>query len=153
GAELLCGIDADKDQSYFLFGIDPAVLRRTRFPVGSLSKAAVREEARRRGLVVAAKPDSQEVCFAPRGTYAAFVERYPSAVPIRSGPVVEDGKVVARHDGIHRFTIGQRRGLGIGLGGPPRYVTEIDADSGTVHIGSDAHVVRTAVEATAVNWL
>jgi hypothetical protein len=79
---LLAGVDADKDQSYFLFGIEPAVLARTLFPVGGLRKSVVRAEAARRGLSVAGKPDSQEVCFVPRGRYAAFVERHASSVPV-----------------------------------------------------------------------
>ena len=137
-AQLLRGVDADKDQSYFLFGIEPAVLARTLFPVGGLRKAAVRAEAARRGLPVASKPDSQEVCFAPRGGYAAFVERHASAEPLRAGGSIVDARRARcwrRHDGVHRFTIGQRRGLGVG-GGAPRYVTAIDAASGTVRVGA-----------------
>jgi tRNA-specific 2-thiouridylase len=116
-SSLLAGVDADKDQSYFLFGIEPAVLARTLFPVGGLRKSVVRAEAARRGLSVAGKPDSQEVCFVPRGGYAAFVERHASSVPARGGAIVDaDGQVVATHDGVHRFTIGQRRGLGVSGG-------------------------------------
>ena len=152
--ELLRGVDRDKDQSYFLFPIDPEVLRRTLFPVGELTKADVRREARRRRLAVAEKPDSQEVCFAPRGDYAAFVEAQVSAQPIRDGLIVDAaGEVVGRHSGVHRFTIGQRRGLGLRQGGGPRYVTAIDAASGTVHIGSADEAVRTGLVATQANWL
>src|SRR5512139_225719 len=89
GGALLAGLDPDKDQSYFLFGVDRAVLARTLFPVGGLRKAAVRAEAERRGLPVARKPDSQEVCFVPRGGYAAFVERQASDEPLRGGSVVD----------------------------------------------------------------
>lgn len=151
---LRCGVDADKDQSYFLFGVAAALLRRTLFPVGGLSKATVRAEAARRGLSVAAKPDSQEVCFAPPGAYASFVEQYPSTEPIRAGMIVDDdGTALGRHAGIHRFTIGQRRGLQLTDGGPPRYVTGIDVASGTVRVGGRDTVVRNGCTARGVNWL
>jgi tRNA-specific 2-thiouridylase len=151
---LLRGVDADKDQSYFLFGVDGALLRRTLFPVGGLAKSVVREEAARRGLSVATKPDSQEVCFAPPGAYASFVEQYPSAEPIRAGSIVdEDGRTLGRHEGIHRFTIGQRRGLQLSDGGPPRYVTAIDAAAGTVRVGLRDTVVQHGFTARGVNWL
>lgn len=151
-AALLAGVDADKDQSYFLFGIDRTVLGRTLFPVGGLRKSEVRAEAARRGLPVAAKPDSQEVCFVPRRGYAAFVERHDSPEPPRGGRLVDaDGQVLAAHDGVHRFTIGQRRGLGV-AGGAPRYVTAIEAD-GTVRLGSAEQLVARGVIAEAPNWL
>lgn len=151
---LLRGVDADKDQSYFLFGVDRALLGRTLFPIGALSKAAVRAEAARRGLSVATKPDSQEICFAPPGTHAAFVERYPSDTAIRSGSIVDErGTELGRHAGIHRFTIGQRRGLQLSDGGPPRYVTAIDPASGTVRVGARDSVVQKGFTARGVNWL
>lgn len=153
GVELWRGVDADKDQSYFLFAVEPAVLARTLFPIGELTKAAVRAAATERGLAVAGKADSQEVCFAPRSSYAGFVERHPSAVPLRGGVVTDEtGRVLAEHAGIHRFTIGQRRGLGVS-GDAPRYVTAIDAASGTVRIGADADVRDDGLRAAAVNWL
>ncbi|HSP96331.1 MAG TPA: tRNA 2-thiouridine(34) synthase MnmA [Candidatus Dormibacteraeota bacterium] len=152
GAALLAGVDADKDQSYFLFGIDGAVLGRTLFPVGDLRKTEVRAEAARRGLPVAGKPDSQEVCFVPRTGYAAFVARHESAEPLRGGRLVDaDGQVLAAHDGVHQFTIGQRRGLGI-AGGEPRYVTAIEAD-GTVRLGGAEQVFAAGVVADDPNWL
>ncbi|MFN8641127.1 MAG: tRNA 2-thiouridine(34) synthase MnmA [Candidatus Binatia bacterium] len=152
GGALLAGLDADKDQSYFLFGVERAVLARTLFPVGGLRKAAVRAEAERRGLPVARKPDSQEVCFVPRGGYAAFVAAQASEVPLRGGSLVDvDGTVLAAHDGVHRFTVGQRRGLGVG-GGSPRYVTRID-DDGTVRLGDAAAVLSAGLAAEAPNWL
>ena len=151
--DLLRGADADKDQSYYLFGVDAAVLRRTRFPVGALRKAEVRAEALRRRLPVADKPDSQEVCFAPRSTYAAFVAQHPSSEPLRPGAVVDaEGTVLARHDGVHRFTIGQRRGLGVS-GGAPRFVTDIDAERGVVRVGGAEDVVAAGLVADNVNWL
>ena len=152
--QLLRGVDADKDQSYFLFGVDGELLRRTLFPVGGLSKIAVREEAARRGLSVAAKPDSQEICFAPPGTYASFVEQYPSVEPIRAGRIIdEDGTELGRHEGIHRFTIGQRRGLQLSDGGPPRYVTAVDAASATVRVGLRDTVIQHRFTVRGVNWL
>jgi tRNA-specific 2-thiouridylase len=153
GTALLRGVDADKDQSYFLFAVDPVVLRQTRFPVGGLRKREVRAEAERRGLAVAQKPDSQEVCFAPRSAAGGFVARQASTEPLRPGVIVDErGAVLAQHDGIHRFTVGQRRGLGIS-GGAPRYVTGIDAANGTVHVGGADAVSASGLAATNANWL
>jgi tRNA-specific 2-thiouridylase len=153
GTELLRGTDADKDQSYFLFGVEPRVLAQTLFPVGELSKAAVRAEAARRGLPVAQKPDSQEVCFAPRRAYAEFVTRRTSDVPLRAGVIADArGEVVGRHDGIHGFTVGQRRGLGGGAG-EARYVTGIDAATGTVRIGGARDVQAGGLRASGASWL
>lgn len=152
--QLLRAVDAEKDQSYFLFGVDAGLLRRTLFPIGELKKSSVRHEAARRGLAVAEKPDSQEVCFAPPGSYAAFVEQYPSTEPIRSGSIVDaDGTELGRHAGIHQFTIGQRRGLHLGDGGPPRYVTAIDASAGVVRVGGRDTVLQRELTVRAVNWL
>jgi len=153
GAELRRGADPDKDQSYFLFAVDPAVLARTRFPVGHLRKSDVRAEAERRGLPVARKPDSQEVCFAPRRAAAPFVAARSSAVPLRPGVIVDaQGAVRGRHDGVHRFTIGQRHGLGIS-GSAPSYVTGIDAERGVVRVGGADAVRAAGLVATDVNWL
>lgn len=150
GAALLAGADADKDQSYFLFGIDRGVLAQVLFPVGGLSKPAVRAEAARRGLPVASKADSQEVCFVSSRGYAAFVDAHGGAG--RAGAIVdEDGRVIGRHDGVHRFTIGQRRGLGVG-GGAARYVTAIDSD-GTVRLGGAERVTSAGLVADGANWL
>lgn len=152
GAALLAGVDPDKDQSYFLFGMDRAALAHTLFPVGELAKPTVRAEAARRGLPVASKADSQEICFVPRGGYAAFVEAYAGGAPAVAGAIVDqDGRTVGEHDGVHHFTIGQRRGLGV-AGGAPRYVTAIEAD-GTVRLGGPERVVARGLIADAVNWL
>jgi tRNA-specific 2-thiouridylase len=152
-AELWRGVEPEKDQSYFLFAVDPAVLSRTLFPVGSMRKTDVRAAAERRGLPVAHKPDSQEVCFAPRSTYAAFVERQRSTEPLRPGAVVDEAGVeLARHDGVHRFTIGQRRGLGVS-GGAPRYVTAIEPAHGLVRVGAAASVAADGLVAERANWL
>ncbi|MEO8602302.1 MAG: tRNA 2-thiouridine(34) synthase MnmA [bacterium] len=149
---LLRGVDADKDQSYFLFGIDRAVLARTLFPVGGMAKADVRAAAQARGIAVAGKPDSQEICFVPKGQHAAFVAAQDGAAP-RGGAIVDaDGRELARHDGVHRFTIGQRHGLGLS-GGAVRYVTGIDAVSGAVQVGSAGQGEATGLTADGANWL
>lgn len=139
GGRLRRAIDRDKDQSYVLGVLTAEQLRHAVFPVGDTAKPAIREEAARRGLAVAAKPDSHEICFIPSGDTRAFLgER----IGVRPGAVVDtEGQVLARHDGVHGFTIGQRKGLGIpgpGPDGSPRYVTGIDADTATVRVGTAA---------------
>ncbi|HWP34256.1 MAG TPA: tRNA 2-thiouridine(34) synthase MnmA, partial [Thermodesulfobacteriota bacterium] len=113
---LLRARDLARDQSYFLFPLSQAALRRARFPIGELTKAEVRAEAARLGLPVADKPDSQEICFVPDGDHARFVEREAAAAGVEApgpGPVVDlAGRPLGWHAGVHRFTIGQRRGLG-----------------------------------------
>jgi tRNA-specific 2-thiouridylase len=119
-----------------------------------LTKHQVRREAERLGLAVADKPDSQEVCFAPRHTYADFVQAQPSPIPVRSGDIVdESGNVLGRHGGLHRFTVGQRRGLGLGMGGPARYVTEIDPETAEVRVGAGDRVFSEGVVAAETSWL
>jgi len=153
GVELLRGVDRGKDQSYFLFSMGREALARTLFPVGHLRKEEVRAEAARRGLPVANKPDSQEICFAPRGTHVAFVEAQASTVPIRSGRVIgEDGAELATHDGVHRFTIGQRRGLGV-ASDRPLYVTDIDRRSGVVRVAGKSGVGSAGLIARELSWL
>ena len=121
------------------------------FPVGALSKPAVRAEARRLGLAVADKPDSQEICFVPDGDYASFVAR--RAPDARSGAIVDERvPALGSHEGVHRFTIGQRKGLGIATGAP-LYVLKIDADSGDVTVGPRAALERTSLTASGVNWV
>jgi tRNA-specific 2-thiouridylase len=144
--------DATKDQSYFLFTLGAAELERTLFPVGELTKDEVRAEARRLGLPVADKPDSMGVCFVPRGDAAAFVASRVGRDALRPGAIVDEGgAVVGTHDGVHRFTVGQRRGLGVG-GGPRRYVKAIDAACGTVTV-TDATGLRSGgLRARDVRW-
>jgi len=144
--------DAAKDQSYFLFGLTAAQLARTLFPLGELTKDEVRAVARRLGLPVADKPESQEICFVPDRDYARFVERRAAVLPPAGDVVDEDGRAVASHAGIHRFTIGQRRGLGL-AGGPPRYVTAIDAEHATVHVGGRAALDAVGLVAEDVRWI
>jgi len=152
-AELWAAADATKDQSYFLFAIEPGVLARTLFPVGALTKAVVRERARALGLAVAEKPESQEICFAPKGEYAAFVSRALGDAGPRRGRIVDAaGRVLGAHEGIHHFTIGQRRGLGV-QAEQPLYVTAIDAQSGTVRVGPRAATVARGLVAERATWL
>ena len=130
-------VDRDKDQSYVLGVLTADQLRHAVFPIGDTPKSAIREEAARRGLAVADKPDSHDICFIPSGDTRAFLG---ARIGVRPGAVVDaDGSVLARHDGVYGFTIGQRKGLGIAGPGPdgnPRYVTGIDAETGTVRVGS-----------------
>jgi tRNA-specific 2-thiouridylase len=143
--------DPGKDQSYFLFSLTQEQLSRAVFPVGALSKGDVRAEARRLGLAVADKPDSQEICFVPDGHYASFVSRVAPSVD-RDGPIVDEGgAVVGRHSGVHRFTVGQRKGLGVSAPAP-LYVLRIDADSATVTVGPRGSLERTSLTASLVNW-
>ncbi|TPG36818.1 tRNA 2-thiouridine(34) synthase MnmA [Mycolicibacterium hodleri] len=129
-------VDVDKDQSYVLGVLNAHQLETSIFPIGDTPKPKIREEAARRGLAVADKPDSHDICFIPSGDTRAFLG---ARIGIRRGAVVDaGGTVLAEHDGVHGFTIGQRKGLGIAGPGPdgrPRYVTSIDAKSGTVHVG------------------
>ncbi len=138
-ARLLRARDAAKDQSYFLFSLGQAELSRTLFPVGTMTKDEVRRRARQLGLVNADKPESQEVCFvAGRGGYPAFVERWANGRGLRPGPVLDSqGRTLARHSGIHRFTIGQRHGLGVSAGAP-LYVREIRSESAEVVVAERA---------------
>jgi tRNA-uridine 2-sulfurtransferase len=144
-------LDPDKDQSYFLFSLTQDQLARAVFPVGALSKPEVRSEAHRLGLLVADKADSQEICFVPNGDYATFVES--RAVAVRPGAIVnERGEQLATHAGVHRFTIGQRKGLGVAAQ-TPLYVLKIDADSGAVMVGPRSALDRASLTASGMNWV
>ncbi|MEH3132876.1 MAG: tRNA 2-thiouridine(34) synthase MnmA [Mycolicibacterium neoaurum] len=129
-------VDVDKDQSYVLAVLTAEQLRTAVFPIGDTPKSEIRAEAARRGLAVAEKPDSHDICFIPSGDTRAFLG---AKIGIRPGAVIDaGGTVLAEHDGVHGFTIGQRKGLGIAGPGPdgqPRYVTGIDAATGTVRVG------------------
>ena len=132
-------VDRDKDQSYVLGVLTAKQLRHAVFPIGDTPKPQVREAAARRGLAVAEKPDSHDICFIPSGDTRAFLG---ARIGVRRGAVVDaGGTVLAEHEGVHGFTVGQRKGLGIAGPGPdgrPRYVTAIDADTATVHVGDAA---------------
>ncbi len=144
--------DPDKDQSYFLFSLTQDQLACAVFPVGDLGKPAVRAHARRLALNVADKPDSQEICFVPDGDYASFVSRNQPGVD-RGGTIVDAaGRELGQHAGIHRFTVGQRKGLG--LSSPaPLYVLKIEAESSTVTVGPRAALDQTRLTASGVNWV
>jgi tRNA-specific 2-thiouridylase len=144
--------DAGKDQSYFLFMLGANELAQTLFPVGISTKEEVRAEAAQLGLPVAAKPESMDVCFVPRGDAGAFVEREAAATALRPGTIVDtSGAVLGRHDGIHRFTVGQRRGLGLG-GGPARYVRRLDAGDATVVVTEAKALTTTRFVVDEVHW-
>ncbi|MGE5813959.1 MAG: tRNA 2-thiouridine(34) synthase MnmA [Acidobacteriota bacterium] len=146
------GIDTAKDQSYFLFSLTPAQLERAAFPVGELHKDVVREHARRLGLSVAEKKDSYEICFVPDGDYASFVERHAPET-LSPGVVTDrDGRVVGRHEGTHRFTIGQRKGLGVSAT-IPLYVVDIRPDEHKVVVGPREALERVGMAASRVNWI
>jgi tRNA-specific 2-thiouridylase len=145
-------VDRDKDQSYFLFSLTQRQLASAMFPVGSLTKPQVRREARRLALQVAEKPDSQEICFVPDGDYASFIAKNAPDVAHAGAIVAESGERLGTHAGIHRFTVGQRKGLGVS-GPAPLYVLRIDADSGNVTVGPKSSLDRTTLTASGVNWV
>jgi tRNA-specific 2-thiouridylase len=152
--ELRRGLDSGKDQSYFLFSLTQAQLARAIFPVGDLPKDDVRKYARRRRLPVADKPDSQEICFIPDNDYRSFVTRtIPEAA--REGALVdESGRVLGSHSGIHRFTVGQRKGLGLASPtGTPMYVLALRPAEQHVVVGPKASLERTRLTASGVNWI
>jgi tRNA-uridine 2-sulfurtransferase len=154
--ELLCARDESKDQSYFLFGLTQEQLARTEFPLGELTKQEVREIARRLAVPVAEKPESQEICFVSHGNYVRFIESYLGEAREsagNSGEIVStSGEVLGRHDGISRYTVGQRRGLGLAAG-RPLYVLEIDRAQNRLVVGRDAELQRTTCEVRDVNWI
>jgi tRNA-specific 2-thiouridylase len=146
------GLDRSKDQSYFLFSLDQAQLARARFPVGALTKSEVRANARRLGLPVAEKPDSQEICFVPDRDYASFVGRHVAAAPA-GGPITNrDGRVLGRHDGIHRYTVGQRKGLRLSAS-EPLYVLALNPAERTVVVGPRKALDQTTLTASEVRWI
>jgi tRNA-specific 2-thiouridylase len=146
------GADRGKDQSYFLFSLTQEQLARAAFPVGDLDKDSVRDEARRLKLRVASKPDSQEICFVPDGDYAAFIERAAPELK-RSGAIVDrNGDTLGAHGGVHRFTIGQRKGLGLSSSAP-LYVLEIRPEASEVVVGPREALGRNTLTASQVNWV
>jgi tRNA-specific 2-thiouridylase len=151
-AALYRGRDASKDQSYVLFGIERRLLPRVLFPVGEYCKEEIRRIAEKLGLAVAAKRDSQEICFVPDQDHARFIQQR-CANRDRSGEIVTtDGAVVGHHAGVERFTVGQRKGLRLAFGAP-RYVVRIDANSRRVVIGTREDLARTELTASDANWL
>jgi tRNA-uridine 2-sulfurtransferase len=149
--------DLAKDQTYFLFGLTQEQLSRTIFPLGGMKKPEVRELARKHGLALAEKRDSQEICFVPGGDYKRFLDAYleeqGEALPDTSGELVTtDGRVLGEHSGIHNFTVGQRKGLGVATGSP-LYVIQIKGDSGQVVVGNSAELYSKTLRARRVNLM
>ncbi len=145
------GRDLQKDQSYFLFGLSQDQLASSLFPVGELTKSEVRALATEIGLATAAKPESQEICFVPDDDYASFVER--QAPGHHEGGIVDtEGRMLGRHTGIHHFTVGQRRGLGL-TSPRPLYVLRLEPSEQTVVVGTVEDLSSKALSAHGVNWL
>ena len=154
GAELHCAADANRDQSYFLFSTTPEQLEFLRFPLGHLpSKNETRALAAKYGLPVADKPDSQDICFVPNGNYASVIEKLrPGAA--EPGEIVDpDGNVLGTHNGVIHYTIGQRRGLGIGGLTEPLYVVKLDVDTRRVVVGPKELLATRQVPVREINWL
>jgi tRNA-uridine 2-sulfurtransferase len=166
--ELLRAVDENKDQSYFLFGLTQEQLARTEFPLGELTKQEVREIARRLAVPVAEKPESQEICFVPTGNYVRFIESYlqeqgsagrgengGAKLGDLSAPgeiVSTSGEVIGRHNGLHQYTVGQRRGLGLAAGHPV-YVVALDREQNRLVVGEDGELRRSTCEVRNVNWI
>ncbi|HEV3469820.1 MAG TPA: tRNA 2-thiouridine(34) synthase MnmA [Pyrinomonadaceae bacterium] len=155
---LLKGRDLRKDQTYFLWELTQGQLSRALFPLGELSKPEAREAARRHGLSVAEKAESQEICFVPDGDYAGFIDRYLEAEgraaerPPAGEVVNARGEVLGRHGGVHRYTVGQRRGLG--LSRPlPLYVVRVEAEENRVVVGHEDELLAREFTAAGVNWV
>jgi tRNA-uridine 2-sulfurtransferase len=155
------GKDLLKDQSYFLFEMTQKQLARAMFPLGEMTKAEVRQVARSLGLETAEKPESQEICFVPDGDYARFVEDYAQHEmgeragegALASGEIATtEGRVVGRHAGLHRYTVGQRRGIGVAAA-DPLYVVKIDVPRNQLVVGKQSELYRESLVARGVNWL
>ena len=146
------GVDTGKDQSYVLFGIQRELLDRILLPIGGYQKPAIRQLATEQGLRVAGKRDSQEICFVTSGEHGDFVRQRRGGESLSGEIMTTDGKVVGQHEGIERFTIGQRRGLGVALG-EPQFVVRIEPQSRRVIIGSHDDLARRQLQADRLNWL
>jgi tRNA-specific 2-thiouridylase len=155
--EMRRGVDHSKDQTYFLFGLTQEQMSRTLFPLGGYTKPEVRALAREMNIPVAEKSDSQEICFVPNGDYAAFIEAYFREQGIDSSKargeiVTADGHVLGEHSGVHRFTVGQRKGLGI-ASREPLYVIQTDPASQRVVVGRNDDLLRESLIARDLNWV
>jgi tRNA-specific 2-thiouridylase len=149
--------DSSKDQTYFLFGLTQEQLSRTIFPLGDMTKPEVRELARKHGLALAEKPDSQEICFVPGGDYKRFIDAYLAeqgeALPDTAGDLVTtNGEVIGGHGGVHNFTVGQRKGLGVATGSP-LYVIQISGANKQVIVGGEEHLYSRTLRARRVNFI
>jgi tRNA-specific 2-thiouridylase len=153
GFHLIRALDSAKDQSYFLFTLGQEELSRTLFPLGGMRKNEVRARARALGLANADKPESQEICFVSDGDYARFVAKRAEPSRIRPGLIVDsNGRMLGRHQGVHQFTVGQRRGLGI-VAGEPLYVNAINAETAEVRVGSRAELQSLGLIAERVSMV
>src|SRR3954469_10158200 len=155
--EMRRSVDRSKDQTYFLCGLKQDQLARTRFRLGGMEKTQVRELARELGIPTAAKPDSQEICFVPNGDYAEFIDSYFKEQGIAPAEtqgeiVTADGRVVGEHAGVHHFTVGQRRGLGVAAA-EPLYVIATEPATKRVLIGRSDDLLRAAMPVRQVNWI
>jgi len=155
--ELFRAVDDSKDQTYFLFGLKQEQLARTEFPLGELTKSEVREIAHRLAVPVADKPESQEICFVPSGGYVRFIEGYlqeqGTELQKQPGEIVSTaGDVLGRHEGLHQYTVGQRRGLGFSSG-RPMYVVALDRANNRLIVGDDSELRSTTCEVRDVNWI
>ncbi|MEM6577812.1 MAG: tRNA 2-thiouridine(34) synthase MnmA [Pseudomonadota bacterium] len=154
GPELHCATDAARDQSYFLFSTTPEQLSFLRFPLGHLpSKDATREMAARYGLAVADKPDSQDICFVPDGNYAQVIEKLRPGAAEPGEIVHTDGRVLGQHSGVIHYTVGQRRGLGIGGLSEPLYVVRLDVEARQVIVGPKEMLATREIPVREINWL
>ncbi len=149
--------DHSKDQTYFLFGLTQEQLSRTLFPLGDMNKPEVRELAHKHGLAIAEKPDSQEICFVPGGDYKRFIDAYLAekgeSLPDTAGELVTTaGEVIGEHSGIHNFTVGQRKGLGVATGSP-LYVIQISGADKQVIVGSDEHLYSRTLRVRRTNLI
>jgi tRNA-specific 2-thiouridylase len=149
--------DLSKDQTYFLFGLTQDQLSNILFPLGNMTKAQVRELARKHGLALAEKPDSQEICFVPGGDYKRFIDAYLAeqgeSLPDTAGELITaDGRVIGEHSGIHNFTVGQRKGLGVATGSP-LYVIQISGANKQVIVGGDEHLYSRTLHTRRVNLI
>ena len=149
--------DKSKDQTYFLFGLTQEQLSRTLFPLGDMTKPQVRDLARQHGLALAEKPDSQEICFVPGGDYKRFIDAYLAdqgeALPDTAGELVTtNGEVIGEHHGIHNFTVGQRKGLGVATGSP-LYVIQISGANKQVIVGGEQNLYSRTLRARRVNLI
>jgi tRNA-specific 2-thiouridylase len=155
--QLLRGVDRSKDQAYFLFGLTQEQLAHALFPLGELTKEQVRSIARAKQLPVAEKPESQEICFVPTGSYRDFIEAYleeqRKKTETQPGEVVStEGQVLAEHRGIHNFTVGQRKGLGVAVGSP-LYVIKLEPETGQVIVGTEQELFHRKLMVRDVNWI
>ncbi|MES2637913.1 MAG: tRNA 2-thiouridine(34) synthase MnmA [Myxococcota bacterium] len=152
GGRLFMAADREKDQSYFLWNVRPEALARSRFPLGEMTKPEVRAHAERLGLATAQKPESMEVCFLPDDDHARFIREARPEVEGAGDIVDEGGRVLGRHDGYFRYTVGQRRGLGVAAGAPI-YVLRIEPDTRRVVVGPADRLTEQGLTAAGVSWL